>query len=186
MLSGYGGVAGFAAHMDKRFNCPPGCFQKLFNMADDYDRTLHLLMIQHPEASRSDLRHTILPPVVERIYKDWSPQKQEYLVWSGVKTWLGENSWEGLGENCTKNVNKQGFMSGPGDRALFGWTVKQGDQYSSRRERVYWTEDEEEEKERKGKGKGKKKTKTTRKRKVTATAKEKVLPNKKADAPKKR
>jgi hypothetical protein len=197
MLMSMGGVTGLADSLDKRFNAPPGCYMKVFDMAETYTRELRILMMVHRNASRSELRHTIIPPVVAKIYKDWSPQKQEYIVWAGVNTWLGRESWEGLGEHCTKNVNKQGFMSGPGDRALFGWTVKEGNQYSSRNAAVTWSEDEEDNedegkdgneaedegegeknedgKEQKGKGKGKKvKTKSTRKLKIAAKAKEKA------------
>jgi hypothetical protein len=140
-----GGVAGFSAALDERYNAPPGCFMKVFNMADTYADTLRRLKIQHPDATLKDLRYTILPPVVADIYKDWSPQKQEYIVWAGVKTWFGKESWEGLGEHCTKNVNKCGYMSGPGDRALFGWSKEDGDRYCSIEETVSWTDDEGEE-----------------------------------------
>jgi hypothetical protein len=191
-----GGLPALAADLDKQYNAPPGCYMKVFNMAETYERELRRLMILHRNASKSDMRHTILPPVVAEIYKDWSPQKQEYIVWAGVNKWLGKESWEGLGEHCTKNVHKQGFMSGPGDRALFGWTVKKGNQYSSRNKRVTWSDDEEDDedegmdgneaedegegeknedgKEKKGKGKGKKVKTTTRKRKIAAKAKEKA------------
>jgi hypothetical protein len=140
-----GGIAAFAAKLDERYHTPPGCFMKLFDMADTYAEKLRMLKIEHQHATQNDLRYTILPPIVSDIYKDWSPQKQEYIVWAGVKTWLGQESWEGLGEHCTKQVLKGGYMSGSGDRALFGLTKEAADRECSIHEPIPWSDDEQSE-----------------------------------------
>jgi hypothetical protein len=171
MLRREGGYNVFCASLESDYGWPAGSASKFFSMSETYETRLRLSMLVHPTATKSDLRHKILPPLVESIYKDWSPQKQEYLVQAGVRTWFDlvekkwgdEDVWNGFHECCTKSVNKQGFLSGPGDRALFGETVKQGNQYGSKNEKVYWSEDEEERKAaqppkkkvRKAKGKGK-------------------------------
>ena len=112
----------------------------------DYGVRTQALWI-HPDATRSELRHELLPPLVRSIYKDWSLLKQEYLVWAGVEVWFdieksGEKqAWVDFGECCARLVHRQGFISGKGDRELFGWTAEV-DQWSDPDAKIHWSEDE--------------------------------------------
>jgi hypothetical protein len=64
-------------------------------------------------------------------------------VQEGVEIWFDpDKNWAGFHEQCQKRVHKQGYKSGPGDRALFGWTVEEGDAFLSEDQIVHWTEDE--------------------------------------------
>lgn len=75
-------------------------------------------------------------------------------MWAGVQIWFDERrhspkkeddedwAWEGFHEYCTKSVNKMGFLSGPGDRELFGWSIEDGDRWGSADETVYWSDDD--------------------------------------------
>jgi hypothetical protein len=111
-----------------------------------------------------------MPPIVERVFKDWSPPKQEFLAREGVRIWFDADSdWAGFHESCQKWVHKQGYKSGPGDRALFGWTVEEGDEYADKNQKVYWSEDEEEKAAKRGaKSRGRKKKGKNKKGKSNA------------------
>jgi hypothetical protein len=155
MLAKMGGHDAFCKKLDRERGWPPGCASKMFSLSQSYEYALKLYMIVHQDASKNDLRHKILPPLVEQTYKDWSPQKQEYLVWAGVQIWFDERrrspkkeddedwAWSGFHDYCTKWVNKQGFLSGPGDRELFGWSIEEGDMWGSADETVHWSDDDQ-------------------------------------------
>ncbi|TDL22907.1 hypothetical protein BD410DRAFT_787715, partial [Rickenella mellea] len=93
--------------------------------------------------------------IVENIYKDWSPIKQEYVACEGYKVWLGipdtfvlptdkENQrFSEFHNNCQREVHRQGFKSGPGDRALCGWTIKEADAFADDDSEICWSDEEE-------------------------------------------
>jgi len=134
-------------YLDRSFGWPAGCMKKINAMTTEYELKLCGYKLIHPDATRSELRHELLPPLVRSIYKDWSPLKQEYLVWAGVEVWFdieksGEKqAWVDFGECCARLVHRQGFISGKGDRELFGWTAEV-DQWSDPDAKINWSEDE--------------------------------------------
>lgn len=145
-LSRVRGIEEFSTLLDEAKGWPPGTTAKMMHTSELYEREIRRAMSMRPNATRAELRHTYLPAIVERVYKDWSPPKQEFLVREGVEIWFDpDKNWAGFHEQCQKRVHKQGYKSGPGDRVLFGWTVEEGDAFLSEDQTVHWTEDEGEE-----------------------------------------
>ena len=72
----------------------PGAAKKVFALNDEYEPKLKMYMLLHPTATRSFLRHELLPPLVRSIFVDWAPLRQEHLVRAGVRIWFNKNVME--------------------------------------------------------------------------------------------
>ncbi|TDL21115.1 hypothetical protein BD410DRAFT_790177 [Rickenella mellea] len=140
-----GGFESACLWCDRQQRLPAGCTMRNCLLATDYENQIRILMFAKPDATRREVRWNLLPPVVAKIYENWSPQKLEYLVSAGVRIWFdrgpvshafqsvaSENEgrqWEEFQEECMKTVHTFGFQNGKGDRAMFGWTLEGGDKY---------------------------------------------------------
>jgi hypothetical protein len=87
--------------LDEAKGWPPGTTAKMMHTSELYEREIRRAMSMWPNATRAELRHTYLPAIVERVYKDWSPPKQEFLVWEGA-----EEEAASLGNDDNDVVNK--------------------------------------------------------------------------------
>src|SRR5271154_1420036 len=78
---------------DRERGFPCGCSRRNAALSERYEIELTFAHMLNPDATKIDVRHSILPMIVDEIYKDWSPQKQEFLVHNGYKAWFHERGF---------------------------------------------------------------------------------------------